>query len=114
MVTEADGYNPGPLSISYDPRGTTENDFFRLEFFDGSSFGWVDFNFTLRDKPNAPILNSIEFSDGQGVVDGTTYLTNPNKFIYVIEADENYPPLLTLYFLHYGNTYRKGAKKEYY
>ena len=113
VLTEADGYNPGPLSISYDPRGTTENDFFRLEFFDGSSFGWVDFNFTLRDKPNAPVLNLIEFSDGQGVVDDTSYPTNPNKFLYVIEADENYPPLLTLYFADESDGHEINSTRIY-
>ena len=98
VLTEADGYNPGPLSISYNPFGTTVRDFFRLEFFDGNSFGWVDFNITLRDKPNPPILTEIEFADGQGPADSQTYIPSATQLIYAIEADENYPPVLTLKF----------------
>ena len=98
VPTETDGYNPGPSSITYEPLGASGNDFFRIEFFDGTSFGWIDFNVTLRDKPNPPLLTKIEFADGQAPADDQTYLPNQNKFIYVIECDENYPPTLTLDF----------------
>ena len=52
----------------------------------------------MRDKPNPPLLTKIEFADGQAPADDQTYLPNQNKFIYVIECDENYPPTLTLDF----------------
>ena len=88
-------------------------DFFRLEFFDGNSFGWIDFNRTLRDKPNPPILTEIEFADGQGPADSQTYIPSATQLIYAIEADENYPPVLTLKFADESDGHEINSTRIY-